>query len=72
MLFLFAEEPADVGDSQAEFVFTVIFTASDFACRVVRFYARLGRAYQLAPAVHILTLLRKSIVCLPSPFSCGL
>ena len=31
MLFLFAEEPADVGDSQAEFVFAVIFAASDFA-----------------------------------------
>ena len=68
MLFLFAEEPADVGDSQAEFVFTVIFTASDFACRVVRFYDKVRRA----AAVHILTLLRKSIVCLPSPFSCGL
>ena len=30
MLFLFAEEPADVGDSQAEFVFAVIFAASRF------------------------------------------
>lgn len=25
MLFLFAEEPADVGDSQAEFMFSLLY-----------------------------------------------
>lgn len=41
MLFLFAEEPADVGDGQAEFVFAVIFAASDFACCIVCFHDKI-------------------------------
>ena len=76
---------ADFTDGSPRYTFEGRDPATTFERFQVVIYAERERRYAHDPGslcnhyygyvrddIHMLTLLRKSIVCLPSPFSCGL